>query len=136
MDSLTQFLASILQASKDTHRRILLKLMRASHFVTTGPLFAERRPDGRINSGDARYVECLHTNGGLTGAGIGAHICDADFFPNGGSSQPGCLLPGCSHSRAVEFYVESIQNNGFHSVRCDTERQASRENCNSGGGQW
>ncbi|KAG5672360.1 hypothetical protein PVAND_002493 [Polypedilum vanderplanki] len=101
-----------------------------------GPLFAERRPDGRINTGDARYVECLHTNGGLTGAGIGAAICDADFFPNGGSSQPGCLLPGCSHGRAVDFYMESIQRNGFHSVRCDTERQASRENCNSGGGQW
>jgi hypothetical protein len=27
-------------------------------------------------------------------------------------------------------------NNGFHSVRCSTELQASRENCASGGGQW
>lgn len=47
-------------------------------------MFRERNPDGRINIGDAQYVECLHTNGALIGAGIGEHICQADFFPNGG----------------------------------------------------
>jgi Lipase len=121
-----------------------------------GPLFRERNPDGRINAGDGRYVECLHTNGALIGAGIGAHICDADFFPNvsryynllnyfkkaiifktkGGESQPGCLTNTCAHLRAVHLYVESIQNNGFHSIRCTSVNQANRENCNSGGGQW
>lgn len=47
-----------------------------------GPLFRERNPAGRINAGDGRYVECLHTNGALVGAGLGEHICDADFFAN------------------------------------------------------
>ncbi|KAG5672357.1 hypothetical protein PVAND_002490 [Polypedilum vanderplanki] len=101
-----------------------------------GPLFREGRPDGRIDASDARHVECLHTNGGLIGLGIGAHICAADFFPNGGTDQRGCLTNTCSHLRAVTIFVESIQNNGFHSQRCTTETQASRENCNSGGGQW
>lgn len=72
-----------------------------------GPLFSVRNPEGRIDARDARYVECHHTNGPtvvLVGAGIGAPICDADFFPNGGSSQPGCLTNTCSHGLAVDFY--------------------------------
>jgi pancreatic triacylglycerol lipase len=101
-----------------------------------GPLFSERRPEGRINATDARYVECLHTNGGLIGAGIGTAICDADFFPNGGSSQPGCFFNTCSHNRAVALYVESIIDSSFHATRCTTERDASRENCNAGTGFW
>lgn len=84
----------------------------------------------------SRHVECLHTGGGLFGDGIGAAICDADFFPNGGSSQPGCWFSGCDHSRSVELYVESIDINGFHAIRCQTEAQAQRENCASGGGFW
>ncbi|CAG9809625.1 unnamed protein product [Chironomus riparius] len=102
-----------------------------------GPLFSERRPEGRIDSNDAKYVECLHTNGGMMGFGIGTALCQADFFPNGGSSQRGCLTNTCSHLRAVSYYIESIINNGFHSIRCSTELQASRENCDSSqGGQW
>ena len=80
-----------------------------------GPLFSVRNPEGRIDAGDARYVECHHTNGPtllIVGAGIGAPICDADFFPNGGSSQPGCLTNTCSHGRAVDFYGK-IQKNIF-----------------------
>ncbi|CAG9809626.1 unnamed protein product [Chironomus riparius] len=102
----------------------------------SGRSFSVNRPDERLNAGDARHVECLHTGGGLLGDGIGAAICDADFFPNGGSGQPGCLFSGCDHSRSVEIYVESIDVNGFHSIRCQTEQQATRENCASGGGFW
>lgn len=52
------------------------------------PLFSENNPNERLDAGDAEYVECVHTNGGLiTGAvigalGIGAPICHADFFPS------------------------------------------------------
>lgn len=63
-----------------------------------GPLFDVREPEERIAVGDAEYVECIHTNGGILGVGfgIGANICDADFFPNGGSTQPGCLSNYCN----------------------------------------
>lgn len=73
-----------------------------------GPLFSVRSPEGRIDSGDGVYVECIHTNGPILGIGlgIGAAICDADYFPNGGRTQPGCLLDPCAHSRAVDFYGE------------------------------
>jgi hypothetical protein len=101
-----------------------------------GPLFQDRNPEGRIARGDGRYVECLHTNGALIGAGIGSPNCDADFYPNGGQDQRGCLTNTCSHLRAVDYYIESIINNGFHSVRCTSEGQANRENCNSGGNVW
>lgn len=61
----------------------------------------------------------------------------ADFFANGGENQRGCLTNTCSHLRAVTYYIESIVNNGFHSVRCDSVRQANRENCdNNAGGFW
>lgn len=72
-----------------------------------GPLFSTRNPESRIDSGDANYVECIHTNGPtllIIGLGIGAGICDADFYPNGGTSQPGCLMNTCSHLRAVDLY--------------------------------
>lgn len=52
-----------------------------------GPLFSVDNPLTRLAVGDAEYVECIHTDVVL---GIGAPICDADFFPNGGNNQPGC----------------------------------------------
>lgn len=72
-----------------------------------GPLFSVNNPANRLDADDANYVEALHTNGPtflLIGAGIGAPIAHADFFANGGTSQPGCTLNSCSHSRAVDFY--------------------------------
>jgi pancreatic triacylglycerol lipase len=79
-----------------------------------GPLFSVRNAAGRLDASDANYVECIHTNGPtlvLVGAGIGAPIGHADFFPNGGTSQPGCLTNTCSHGRAVDFYGKNSQIN-------------------------
>lgn len=83
-----------------------------------GPLFSERRPAGRLDATDATYVEAIHTNGPtivLVGAGIGAPIGHANYWPNGGSSQPGCLTNTCSHSRAVDFYGKI--KNSFQETR-------------------
>ena len=71
-----------------------------------GVLFSVNTPNERLASNDARYVEVIHTNGGAFGSGIGAPIGVSDFFPNGGSIQPGCLTNPCHHGRAVEFYSE------------------------------
>lgn len=71
-----------------------------------GPLFSVNDPFSRIAPGDANHVECIHTDS--RNFGIGAAICDGetfssaydskknisflvDWFPNGGSNQPGCL---------------------------------------------
>uniref|UniRef100_A0A453YNN9 Lipase domain-containing protein n=1 Tax=Anopheles funestus TaxID=62324 RepID=A0A453YNN9_ANOFN len=74
------------------------------------PLFSIRQQKNRIEHQDAMYVEVIHTNGGLLGF---LHpIGTADFYPNGGSHQPGCGLDVvvglCSHSRAWELFVESL----------------------------
>lgn len=51
-----------------------------------GPLFSARNPATRIDASDAEYVEIMHTNGPtlwIVGAGLGAPIGDADYWPNG-----------------------------------------------------
>uniref|UniRef100_A0A182P7C7 Lipase domain-containing protein n=1 Tax=Anopheles epiroticus TaxID=199890 RepID=A0A182P7C7_9DIPT len=73
------------------------------------PLFSIRQQENRIGPQDAMYVEVIHTNGGLLGF---LHpIGTADFYPNGGTHQPGCglnVVGLCSHSRAWELFVESL----------------------------
>lgn len=99
-----------------------------------GPLFSVDNPANRLAATDARYVEAIHTNGG--GTGIGAPIAQADFFPNGGSSQPGCLTPTCSHDRAVDFWVEALRSNRFFGFRCNSHAEAVAENCAGQPGAW
>lgn len=104
-----------------------------------GPLFSVRDPSGRIDMQDAQYVEIMHTNGPtllIAGAGIGAPIGDADFWPNGGTSQPGCLTNTCSHNRAVDLYVESIQHNRFYAQRCPERDDISSRRCVLSPGAW
>lgn len=120
-----------------------------------GPLFSVNTPAERLDSGDALYVEALHTNGGAFGSGIGTPIAHADFFPNGGSLQPGCFVALCSHMRAVDYYskdsekfnhnsilitkfflVESIRFNQFFGLRCATATDAALGRCTSEPGAW
>lgn len=86
------------------------------------PGFHLAGPGSRISSGDANYVEIIHTNGGLLG--FLAAIGDVDFFPNGGSKQIGCLIDvggACSHARSYRFYAESVTSDvGFHGRSCNT----------------
>ncbi|XP_052890823.1 phospholipase A1 VesT1.02-like [Anopheles moucheti] len=74
------------------------------------PLFSIRQQEHRICHQDSKYVEVIHTNGGLLGF---LHpVGTADFYPNGGTHQPGCgsdyMIGICSHSRAWELFVESL----------------------------
>ncbi|XP_046609154.1 phospholipase A1 VesT1.02-like [Neodiprion virginianus] len=82
------------------------------------PLFNSAGAGSRIHQTDADHVQIIHTNGGLLG--IMDAIGDTDFYPNGGSSQPGCgldLVGSCAHSRAYYFFAESIRNpTGFRAT--------------------
>ena len=84
-----------------------------------GPLFDMNNPATRLASGDAVYTEGIRTNAGLLG--LDQPICQADFYPNFGSSQPGCGLDiagTCAHGRANEFFAEAINSARFVARRC------------------
>ena len=53
-----------------------------------GPLFNLNDPANRLASGDADYVESVHTD--TVALGIGDAISDVDYYPNGGTNMPGC----------------------------------------------
>ena len=61
-----------------------------------GPLFDIANPSVRLDRGDAKFVDVIHTDIRLTSLGIvgsfgvGRPIGDVDFYPNGGYHQPGC----------------------------------------------
>lgn len=77
------------------------------------PLFRLEKPSERLASGDAQYVEVIHTNG--KALGMFQDIGKVDIYPNGGSNQPGCEWPdlACSHQRAVEYFRESLKVKNF-----------------------
>ena len=52
--------------------------------------FTNVNNDARLDRSDARYVDVIHTDAGFFGTSKkGGH---SDFFPNGGSRQPGCVF--------------------------------------------
>jgi len=104
-----------------------------------GPLFSQRDPAGRIDAADGDYVECIHTSAPsliIFGLGLGGPICDSDFYPNGGNTQPGCLMNTCDHLRAVDLYVESVANNQFHALQCQARGDINSRRCTIQPGEW
>ncbi|TMW43157.1 hypothetical protein DOY81_011763 [Sarcophaga bullata] len=96
------------------------------------PLFSYDKPDKRLSSTDAFYVESIHTNGGIYGflkpIGKGA------FYPNGGKSQPGCafdILNICAHERSITYYTEAVARNSFAALKCNSFKEAVTKDCNS-----
>ncbi|XP_069969304.1 phospholipase A1-like isoform X1 [Bactrocera oleae] len=94
------------------------------------PLFSYNKPDKRLNANDAHYVESIQTNGGQLGflkpIGKGA------FYPNGGKTQPGCVLDvtgACSHARSTAYYAEAVARDDFPSMRCGDYEGAVRDEC-------
>lgn len=95
-----------------------------------GPLFRQRNTDNRLDPTDGKYVHVIHTNDGMLGFGI--TMGDVDYYPNGGTSQPGCgwdLVGTCAHSRAYEYFAESLNSNGFVAKYCDSYRNYDRHLC-------
>ncbi|KAJ8916045.1 hypothetical protein NQ315_010913 [Exocentrus adspersus] len=86
-----------------------------------GPLFSTWNTRERLDPTDAKFVQVIHTNGGLLG--FRGPLGHADYYPNGGSSQPGCgvdIIGGCAHGRSYVYYAEAIRSgsNQFVSNKC------------------
>nr|WIM01365.1 pancreatic lipase-like D [Limnephilus flavicornis] len=84
-----------------------------------GPCFYNNDATLRLNSGDATFVDIIHTNTGAWGT-VTPHG-HVDFYPNSGDYQPLCILPSCNHKRAWQYYSESIlSNQAFPALKCNS----------------
>lgn len=69
-------------------------------------------------------MQCIYTDGNVFGTDTKYGNCHANFYCNGGDSQPGCLksvsdLLTCDHSRACDYFQESLEPNfEFWGIRC------------------
>ncbi|XP_050091952.1 uncharacterized protein LOC126575349 [Anopheles aquasalis] len=99
-----------------------------------GPLFSLSDPD-TMAPRDAQYTESIFTNAGLLGFDL--PLSDANFYPNGGRSQPGCGIDvsgNCAHSRAHELYAESVSTPvGFRATRCASHGEIVAGQCTNTG---
>lgn len=99
-----------------------------------GPLFNFNDPSTRLDGGDGVFVEAIHTNSGQLG--IREPVAQADFYPNFGSSQPGCegqdTTGSCSHGRVVALYAESIDSL-FTANQCRSFDDIGQNVCNPTG---
>ncbi|XP_030842163.1 pancreatic triacylglycerol lipase [Strongylocentrotus purpuratus] len=97
---------------------------RVSGMDPAGPEFSGDLDNAcRLDRSDALFVDAMHTDGEILiggGAGLMDELGHQDFYPNGGMEMPGCprLDASCDHSRAVEYYIESISSScTFSSTR-------------------
>ncbi|ESO97125.1 hypothetical protein LOTGIDRAFT_226820 [Lottia gigantea] len=110
----------------------------------------------RLDPSDASYVDVIHTDAETLfqlAFGMAKAIGHTDYYPNGGKNQPGCphignhaldLITGkitqlsggvsCSHMRAVEFFISSINSHcKFNSQPCTSASLFSSGHCRSCG---
>ncbi|XP_031833782.1 pancreatic triacylglycerol lipase-like [Nomia melanderi] len=97
------------------------------------PNFVHAGRGARVSKGDALYVEVIHTNAGVLG--YNTSIGDIDFYPNGGTSQVGCVVDVggvCSHPRSFEYFAESINSKvKFWGLNCNSYNNFLKGACRS-----
>lgn len=82
-----------------------LTLGRITGMDPAEPHFAKAQPPVRLDRSAAHYVDVIHTDASAFirgGLGIVDPIGHVDYFPNGGTNQPGC-------GRSVVEYITSEQ---------------------------
>ncbi|KAL9697852.1 hypothetical protein quinque_001293 [Culex quinquefasciatus] len=96
-------------------------LPRITGLDPANPCFNEGENLSGLSRGDADVVDVIHSN--VRVLGKRDPIGDIDFYPNGlNSIQPGCYTITCSHSRAWEYYAESVapgNERNFVAVKCN-----------------
>ncbi|KAL3288193.1 hypothetical protein HHI36_002643 [Cryptolaemus montrouzieri] len=116
------------------------KLPRIIALDPAGPLFALRPDTKRLNKNDAEIVHVVHSDGTLLG--FGDPCGTIDFFPNGGSDQPGCGIVNlkdlanigdsvfCSHRRGYELFVETVKlPEQFMAKKCENYDHFKENKC-------
>ncbi|EDW27752.1 GL19877 [Drosophila persimilis] len=112
-------------------------LARVTGLDPANPCFYKGNDPEGVRSGDAEFVDIIHTNPGVLGTP--KVVGDADFFVHGDSPfQTGCGIltvkkVPCSHERAVEYWTETVyrtNGNSFLGKHCVRETDLSdARNC-------
>ncbi|XP_013178093.1 PREDICTED: pancreatic lipase-related protein 2 [Papilio xuthus] len=132
-------------------RQFNLKLGRITGLDPAAPYFSNTVTLVRLDRSDAKYVDIIHSNAMplyFSGFGISEAIGDVDFYPNGGSTQPGCKSEGaqspagadmytqlsrlvsCNHERSYDLFTESITSScPFMAVQCQSYEAFLAGNC-------
>lgn len=117
-------------------REFGLTLGRITGLDPAEPLFTDTEPLVRLDRSDAHFVDVVHTDAttlAMGGLGMRAAIGHVDFYPNGGSNNPGCMGPlsdhigaphrgsgggifhgiqqflSCNHVRSYQFWLEAVR---------------------------
>ncbi|XP_047111831.1 pancreatic triacylglycerol lipase-like [Schistocerca piceifrons] len=107
------------------------RLNRITGMDPAAPLFGIESTADRLDASDASFVQVIHTS--IVFPGWKDAMGSIDFYPNGGSSKPGCGIDAggvCSHGRSTEFFAESITTaTGFNAHQCGSWNDYSSGSC-------
>lgn len=127
-------------------------LGRITGLDPAGPGFNVKSPNYRLDKHDANFVDVIHTDATAQfefELGLNRNVGHIDFYPNGGSNQAGCTkwndlsfnraivedmvrYVSCDHTRAVAFFLHSINNslaNSFTAFRCANFKRFQEGKC-------
>lgn len=91
-------------------------------------LFSKGNSSECLDKSDAKVVHVIHTSIW----GLQESLGHADYFPNGGLTQPGCfmdLLSVCAHSRSYLYFAESIGSHSYRALKCEGYDQFQMGSC-------
>ncbi|XP_054980771.1 lipase member H [Sorex araneus] len=112
------------------------QLGRITGLDPAGPLFNGKSPEDRLDPGDAHFVDVIHSD--TDALGYREPLGNIDFYPNGGTDQPGCpktIFSGsqyfkCDHQRSVFLYLASLRENcNVTAYPCDSYQDYKNGKC-------
>ncbi|XP_030899570.2 lipase member H isoform X3 [Melopsittacus undulatus] len=113
-------------------------LGRITGLDPAGPLYRGKPPSERLDPTDAQFVDVVHSD--TDGLGYREALGHIDFYPNGGTDQPGCPLTifsglqyfKCDHQRSVFLFMSSLkQSCNITAYPCDSYRNYRNGKCAS-----